>query len=78
MVRIRSIKETAQFFKEMDPDTQLTEKTIRRMIDNGVIPTLKSGNKYLINIDVLIEMFNIPVTGEIKISNTDSKFAVNK
>ena len=78
MVRIRSIKETAQFFKEMDPDTQLTEKTIRRMIDNGVIPTLKSGNKYLINVDVLIEMFNIPVTGEIKISNTDSKFAVNK
>ena len=55
--RIRSIKETAEFFKRMDPETQLTEKTIRIMVSNGVIPALKTGKKYLINVDLLIKMF---------------------
>ena len=41
MCRLRSIRETAEFFKEMDPDTQLTEKTIRTMIAEGTIQHLK-------------------------------------
>ena len=54
--RIRSIKETAEFFKKMDPETQLTENTIRIMVSNGVIPALKTGKKYLINVDLLLKM----------------------
>lgn len=54
--RIRSIKETADFFKKMDPETQLTEKTIRIMVSEGTIPVLKTGKKYLINVDLLIKM----------------------
>lgn len=57
MCRMRSIRETAEFFKEMDPDTQLTEKTIRTMVAEGSIPTFKTGTKYLINVDTLLEMF---------------------
>lgn len=54
--RIRSIRETAKMFKEMDPETQLTEYTIRIMVSNGVIPAFKTGNKYLINVDLLLKM----------------------
>ena len=54
--RIRSIRETAKFFKKMDPETQLTENTIRIMVSNGVIPAFKTGKKYLINVDLLIKM----------------------
>lgn len=55
--RIRSIRETAEFFKKMDPETQLTENTIRIMVSEGTIPALKTGKKYLINVDLLIKMF---------------------
>lgn len=57
MCRMRSIKETAEFFREMDPETQITEKTLRIMIANGAIPAVKTGVKYLINVDLLLEMF---------------------
>lgn len=61
MCRVRTIRETANIIKEMDPDTQLTEKTIRKMVSEGTIPSLKTGNKYLINVDKLIEMFETPI-----------------
>lgn len=64
MCRLRSISETAKFFKEMDPDTQLTEKTIRQMVAEGTIPTFKTGNKFLINIDALLDMFGTPIRGK--------------
>lgn len=62
MCRVRTIRETANIIKEMDPDTQLTEKTIRKMVSEGTIPSFKTGNKYLINVDKLIEMFETPIT----------------
>lgn len=54
--RIRSIRDTAKMFKEMDPNTEITENTLRKMIAEGTIPVLKTGNKFLINVDLLIKM----------------------
>lgn len=68
MCRMRSIRETAEFFKKMDPETQLTEKTIRTMVSEGTIPFFKTGNKFLLNVDSLLEMFGTPVNGMSKIS----------
>lgn len=68
MCRMRSIRETAEFFKKMDPETQLTEKTIRTMVSEGTIPVFKTGNKFLLNVDSLLEMFGTPVNGMSKIS----------
>ena len=53
---MRSINEVVNYFKENDPDTQMTESTIRQMINEGAIPTIKTGNKYLINLDALLSM----------------------
>lgn len=64
MPRMRSVRETARIFKEMDPDTEITECTLRKMIADGSIPTFKTGKKYLINVDALLDMFGTPIRGK--------------
>lgn len=55
MVRMRTIKDTIKFFQAQDPDTGMTEYTLRRMISSGQVSTLKVGTKHLINLDALLE-----------------------
>ena len=55
--RIRSIREVARYCREMDPDTQLTEYTIRKLIAGGTIPAVRTGSKYLVNLDQVLAMF---------------------
>ena len=57
MCRMRSIKDTAKYFRENDPNTEITEFTLRKMISEGTIPAIKTGNKYLINLDAVLERF---------------------
>lgn len=79
MCRMRSIRETARIFKEMDPNTQITEKTLRIMIAEGTIPVVKTGVKYLINVDVLLEMFGAtPKNGTVKIGASVVNPVINK
>lgn len=60
MCRMRSIKDAAKYFRELDPETELTEYTLRQMIKEGTIPAVKTGIKYLINLDQLLAMFGSP------------------
>lgn len=79
MCRMRSIRETAEIFREMDPETQITEKTLRIMIAEGTIPVVKTGVKYLINVDLLLEMFGTsPVNGMAKINTAAIGPVINK
>lgn len=57
MCRMRSIRDTARYFREMDPDTEITEYTLRQMIAEGTIPAVKTGVKFLINLDLVLERF---------------------
>ena len=58
--RMRSIKDAAKYFRELDPETELTEYTLRQMIKEGTIPAVKTGIKYLINLDQLLALFGSP------------------
>lgn len=58
--RMRSIKDAAKYFRELDPETELTEYTLRKMIAEGTIPAVKTGAKFLINIDQILAMFGSP------------------
>ena len=58
--RMRSIRDTAKYFRELDPETELTEFTIRQMIKEGTIPAVKTGTKFLINLDQLLALFGSP------------------
>lgn len=54
---MRSVRETARIFKELDPDTEITEYTLRQMIKNNSIPYVKTGMKFILNVDLLMKHF---------------------
>ena len=45
MVRTRTIKEAAAYFREGDPQTCLTETAIRTLLRSGAVPSVKVGKK---------------------------------
>ena len=72
MPRMRLIKEAYEELKAQDPETPLTEYTLRRMVKMGKIPGVYIGNRYLINMDMLERAFGSPnICSHIK-SNSPS------
>lgn len=64
--RMRTIKEAAAELKLLDSNTAITEYHIRQLIHSGIIPTIKAGKKYLINLDTLIEYLQNPTADKFK------------
>ncbi|MGN0107741.1 MAG: hypothetical protein ACI4A5_08600 [Hominilimicola sp.] len=50
---MRGIKQAIEELKQLDPNTALTEKALRRLVLTGAIPSVRIGTKYLINMDLL-------------------------
>lgn len=50
-MRIRTISQAFREIKEDDPQTAVTEYRLRQLVIDGVIPSTKSGSKYLIDLD---------------------------
>ena len=50
---MRTIKNSMQYLKNIDPYTDLTEHALRHMIILNKVPVCKVGNKYLLNMRVL-------------------------
>lgn len=64
MNRMRSIAETYQLLKEEDPGTKVTVCMLRRLVADGIIPSVRSGRKILLNYDTLSAYLSRPyVTG---------------
>ena len=59
---MRTITESIAAIREADPQTAFTETALRRMVKKGEIPSVKSGCKYLVNLDVLIDYLNNPTS----------------
>ena len=57
MCKIRSIKQAAEYFRQLDPETQITEYTLRKLIADGTIPSITTGNKHLVNLDQVLSLF---------------------
>lgn len=51
--KLRGIKESYAWLKEQDPETQITLKGYTIMVKTGVIPSVRRGNRYLIDINTL-------------------------
>lgn len=56
-MRMRGIDEGYKEIKACDPDTAITKTALRRMVTTGVIPSVKIGTKYLIDMDTLERYF---------------------
>lgn len=57
MTRIRTIRQTARLFREKDPDTAITEKTLRRAVKNGELPHRMAGTRILLDYDCVCEYY---------------------
>ena len=64
MCKIRSIKQAADYFKQLDPETQITEYTLRKLIADGTIPSIKTGN------NIIIEEFENTLATSLSMRNT--------
>ena len=53
MIRTRTIKDAATYFKSVDPQTALTEYAIRTLLRTGKVPCVRMGKKYLVTIEAL-------------------------
>lgn len=58
--RMRTVHEAAEELRKMDANTAVTEYHIRQLAINNIIPRVKAGKKYLINLDALIEYLANP------------------
>ena len=52
---IRTIKQAAAIIRANDPETPITEKILRVWVRSGALPCIKSGRRYLLNMDTLNE-----------------------
>ncbi len=52
---IRTIKGALEEIKARDPKSEITMYAIRRMIKNKEVPYIRSGKKYLLNVEKLID-----------------------
>lgn len=51
MLTLRHPRSAAQYFKEQDPNTAISESYIRRLIRSGDIPVTRNGSKLLVSIE---------------------------
>lgn len=53
MKRIRTIDQAYDEIKAKDPQTAISRYLVRQMVKQGMVPSLPSGNKRLVDVDVL-------------------------
>lgn len=51
--RMRTIDQAATWLQENDPGTAFTKTALRRLVVTGQIQSVRVGQKYLVNLDVL-------------------------
>ena len=56
--KMRTINESLQLIKEMDPHTAITYNFIRNLVKGNVVWHFQSGNRTIINFDDLLEVIN--------------------
>ena len=47
---------------KMDPGTAITRWAIRRAVSEGYVPSRRVGNKYVFNLDTLLDYFDVKVS----------------
>lgn len=65
MIKIRSLKDALLHIKSLDADTGITINAIRILVVSGIIPSVKIGRKYLVNLDLVIEYFENTLSGTV-------------
>lgn len=67
-MRMRTIPKAFEAVKQADPNTDLTLRALRRMVNNGSIPTVQVGRKRLVDLDLLFDTLSGYNNSAIRIS----------
>lgn len=57
-LKFRTMATAYEEILEMDPNTAITKWAIRRAVTEGHVPSRRVGNKYLVNLETLLDYFN--------------------
>lgn len=77
-MQMRTIKQLADHYKALDPETALTKSAIRRLIISGAVPHTMAGSKYLVAVEAFEDYLQhgdtqnsqpVPVNGIRKVVN---------
>lgn len=63
-IRMRTIEETANYFKQIDPDTAITKNCLRSLVKENEIPAAMIGTKYLLSLEAVEDYFIRHAIGE--------------
>lgn len=63
MQTIRTARNAAAYFKSRDPDSEVSEWLIRRLMDNGDIPVIRNGAKRLTSIEAIEDYISTHLGG---------------
>ena len=55
---MRTLPKALEEIRKVDPDTQLTLPTLRKLVDRGIIATVPLGNYRLIDLDKLFALLS--------------------
>jgi excisionase family DNA binding protein len=55
VIKLRTLQDAYESIKLEDPDTAITPYAIRLIVKQNKIPFMRSGNKYLINLETLLK-----------------------
>mgnify|MGYP003294193623 CR=1 FL=1 len=58
MIKFRTINQAFAEIKAADPGTAVTKHAIRRAVLAGDIPSRKTGSRFLVSLDKVIEYFS--------------------
>ncbi len=62
---IRTIDQAYEEIKARDPGTAISKNLVRQMVRTGVVPSIKAGNKKLVDVDVLEEYVALVTSGHV-------------
>lgn len=62
--RLRTINTAARELKKIDPDTAVSAAAIRRLVKQGRVPCIHSGNRAYLNFDALLAYLEKPFQEE--------------
>lgn len=67
--RMRTLPKAYAEIKQIDPDTAITMRALRRMVKNGEIPTVNINSKKLINLDLLFDKLSCYNDSTIRVND---------
>ncbi len=78
MQKMRLISEAYNYIKEQDPDTCITKSGFARLVKEGRIPSIRIGNKIIVNLDNVERFFKDGDRALQEMAEIESKGKIRK